>query len=128
MQRLLKTTVLLLLLIWLPATLHCDLEAAGLTRSHPHDSCAAANDCKTDGCAAVESSLIRETAPVLNLIAPVASDCFLYLFSLADFTDEGLAEASLSRCRQDPPPEIEASWHFLTRAAPLSRAPALLPA
>jgi len=79
MQRLWKITSFLLLAIWLPATLHCDLEAAGFAESHHTDCCAVSHDCKTDACATVESSLIRETAPALHLVAPSPNTGFLFL-------------------------------------------------
>ena len=127
-QRLIKITSFLLLAIWLPATLHCDLEAAGLADPHHADCCAEANDCKTDLCATIESSLIRESAPTFNLAAPADCDGFLYLATFLAYTCERLAEPSLSPACQAPPLELAAGWQFFTRAAPLSRAPSLLPA
>lgn len=125
MQRLIKIASFLLLAIWLPATLHCDLEAAGLTAPHQEECCATDNDCKADLCANIESSLIRETAPTLNLAAPVSCDHLFCLVTLLTVACDREATASLAIVTHAPPLEITAGWQFLTRAAPPSRAPSL---
>lgn len=125
MQRLIKIASFLLLAIWLPATLHCNLEAAGLAETHCTSS-AADDDCKTDICATIESALIKESAPVFNLAAPVACDHLLCLATFLTVACERDASPVLSSVSHAPPLEITAGWHFITRAAPLSRAPSLL--
>lgn len=125
MQRLIKITSFLLLAIWLPATMHCDLEAAGLADSHQSDCCSSDTDCKADLCASIESSLIRESAPTLNLTAPAVSGSFLFFATLLPWTSTILPEPVLSPRHQAPPLEIKTGWQFLTRAALPSRAPSL---
>lgn len=126
MQRLIKFTSFLLLAIWLPATLHCAIEAAGFATPHHTDCCAKDNDCKADLCANVESSLIKESAPVLDLAAHVADGGVLYLTAFFLGASERLAEPNLALFSQAPPLEFSAGWQFLTRAAPPARAPSLL--
>jgi hypothetical protein len=119
-----KITSFLLLAIWLPTTLHCLLEASGLCgESHHADCCAGENGGKADLCATLESSLIKEAAPILNLAAPCAdisvavSVGWHALMSVAD-----LAPVPVF-LRHAPPLGLAVGWQFVTRAAPPSRAP-----
>jgi len=124
-----KTASLLLLAVWLPATLHCRLEAAGLTAPH-HEECheeaghGTATDCKEDACPAIEEALIKDTSADLAVSAPADCACALCLAVLLG-TCEGGSELSLSPARHAPPPDLMAGWQFEFRAAPPARAPSL---
>lgn len=126
-SRLARMLILLLVAAWLPVTLHCRLEAAGL---HGSDECcareqaaAAAGDCKDDACPTVEEALYKETVQVLKVTAPDLSLCFACLALVPSSPVD--AEPALSPARHAPPPEIEAAWQFIVRAAPRARAPSL---
>jgi hypothetical protein len=123
---------LVLLAVWLPATLHCGVEAAGFALGSP---CCADSDsdhapaseasCETDGCGVVESGF--RSSPSLSVPAPVAllSASPIWTLSLVPALAPlsppvtGVVEARTA------PPEINHSWVFVTRAAPLPGAPAL---
>lgn len=118
-----------LVTLWLPATMHCRLEAAGFFEAH--DGCgeeaaaaSAATDCKDDACPTVEQALYKESAVDLVVAAPaechVPDCCALLLATVA------LANApSLSDARHVAPPELNVTWQFVARAAPPARAPSL---
>ena len=117
-----------LLTLWLPATMHCRLEAAGFFEAH--DGCAAENeqtastgtDCKDDACPTVEDALFKESCIALTVMAPGEChlpDAFTWLIAADALT----ATATLSPVRHAPPSELTARWQFITRAAPPSRAP-----
>jgi hypothetical protein len=129
MSRLVRTLLFTLVAAWLPVTLHCRLEAAGLFESA--DACCAGEessvpdtDCKDDACPTVEDALYKESAHGLNVAAPEATDCFACL-ALVALTSERTAAPTLSPPRHGPPPELRVAWQFVTRAAPPARAPSL---
>ena len=117
-----------LLALWLPATMHCRLEAAGFFEAH--DACAdeqaagSGTDCKDDACPTVEEALYKETANALVVSAP--AECFLPdgVAQLIAF-QASTAASVLSPTRHIPPAEIAVGWQFIARAAPPSRAPSL---
>lgn len=125
MSRLLRISILALVALWLPVTLHCRLEAAGFFV--PHDDCAteqaahAGAECKDDACPTVEDALYKESAQTLAVVAPDIADCLIFLELPAP---DSLFHA-LSPDRHAPPAEIAAAWQFITRAAPPARAPSL---
>lgn len=119
-----RLIALVLLALWLPATLHCDLEAAGvkgILGCHNHEIPCNAH-CTADACHSIEglsyqfdSSLTKAPQPSLTLlVAPLA---FLVL-TLVAAPREGEIEPAAA------PPEVARTWHFVTRAAPPARAPA----
>jgi hypothetical protein len=117
-----------LLALWLPATMHCRLEAAGFLPSH--DACAAgqsgggSTDCKDDACPTVEEALFKDSTPAPAIAAPAEchhlGDLTLLLASLTRFE-----EPALSSVPHASPPEVRVAWQFVTRAAPPARAPSL---
>lgn len=130
MQRWLKLAALVLLAAWLPATLHCRIETAGLTEPH-HDECTGENDrartdsgCKDDVCPSVEETLIKESPDTLVLAAPATCGCHLCAI-VAVCACDGCVEPALSPARHAPPPELRVAWQFVARAAPSVRAPSL---
>jgi hypothetical protein len=126
MSRLARLLFLLLVTVWLPATLHCRLEAAGF---HDTDGCCvaeqpadAAGDCKDDACPTVEEALYKESGRSLKVTAPDISRCFA---CLALVPASAASEPEFLTPSHAPPLEIEAAWQFISRAAPPARAPAL---
>ena len=114
---------LILLAVWLPATLHCDLEVVGAMLSPGTDCCATAKSCSNDGCDVLERGLYRSVNDLVKVPAPGWSVCrgpfCSYVPPVAD-----------SHQKIVPPPEsLERpcdwvpSWQFVRRAAPPSRAP-----
>jgi len=121
-----RLLLLSLVALWLPVTLHCQLEAAGFFA--PHDDCATelaagpCSDCRDDNCATVEDTLYKE--PSLGLLVAASTACnFLACFALV--TPDSATEFALSPARHSPPPELKVGWQFSTRAAPPARAPTL---
>jgi hypothetical protein len=129
MSRFVRFAVLLLVAAWLPVTMHCRLEAAGLIQAH--DGCAseqtahAGTNCTDDACAAVEATLIKDAPAHLVIAAAANYDCTLSLLALLSSCRHG-SEPTLSPARHAPPAELLASWQFSTRAAPPARAPGAL--
>lgn len=118
---------LLLLALWLPATQHCGLEAAGMISSAV--DCHEANDCQTpheksncdaDNCQAVENAAYKNSLTVLKIDTPAVLTC---LCCLHEITPETIWVPLISPERTTTPPELAPSWHFIARAAPSPRAP-----
>lgn len=124
-----------MLAVWLASSQHCGLEAAGLiTREAPHSTahlttagCCqdTGNPCTHDGCNVVESGTINPTNPFLKAPAPslLACACFICLQLVAPDVS---AEPTLVAADLDRPKNWVPAWHFVRRAAPLSRAPSLI--
>lgn len=116
----------LLLALWLPAALHCDLEAADFHFLHTAETPAA--NASHAGCAStaeichpVESATY--TATLSSLKVPPPGDSLLALLAaLADFSSD-FEDNALSSERHPPPLELRVAWQFIARAAPPSRAP-----
>ncbi len=125
MARLPRISLYLLVILWLPVTLHCRLEAAGLFA--PHDDCAelqaahTGSDCKDDSCPLVEDALYKESTQGPLFIAPDVSD----LIVLLELPAPCSLLCTLSPERHAPPPELRVTWQFVARAAPPARAPSL---
>ena len=124
MFRPIKIVALLLLALWLPTTLHCELETSGLFETLTE--CVAAGDdcCDDTNCVSLEDALYKESAQGLKVSAPDATSCTVCL-AVAVTPNSFFADPVLSAARQEPPPELGVAWQFLTRAAPPARAPAL---
>ncbi len=123
-----RIVALILLSLWLPATLHCQLEAAGFatisvcTHDH-HDSTHSDHDQpKRDACDILEAATFKPAAnPTIAPHRLPAWDAPIFvrptptlgqlpaLMGVVDFVA--------------PPPEISPTWHFTTRAALPARAP-----
>jgi hypothetical protein len=128
MSRLARTLLFVLVALWLPVTLHCRLEAAGVLDQH--DACCASeptavplSGCQ-DACPTVEEALFKESAQDLKVDAPALNHCFACFSALALERDLR-AEPTLSPVRHAPPLELRVAWQFITRAAPPARAPSL---
>jgi hypothetical protein len=118
---------LLLALVWLPATLHCGLEAAGLLEHADacchgeHADAAKPTHCGVAGCGVVESGDYQPSYSLLKVSAPVAVICFSSLIELtACLPGE---PAIVAPEKAESPLEIRRTWQFLARAALSPRAP-----
>ena len=126
MRRLRSLTACLLLALWLPATLHCDMETAGIEGifgCHEDESSGKAH-CPDDVCHSIEGLSYKLDSFALTVPPPaLALFCLLCpppMATPALAPTLVVAEASTS------PPEVARTWHFLARAAPPARAPSFL--
>lgn len=129
MRFLRRIAAFLLLAVWLTATQHCALEAAGLWGSSHEataDACCSGSEdhCAHDGCDLVEGGSFHAANPWVKVPVPdlQAGAWLLCLQSLAtDATAEPVAEfvAGVER-----PLGWLPTRHFARRAAPSPRAPA----
>lgn len=123
-----KFVSLLLLALWLPVTLHCQLEAADLWPEHDDHAatacCTPQQGCMKDACGVLEGDALRTADNFTRGPLPVPFVCLcLICFRPA----EPVILAA-------PVPEQVAfrqalawvpTWHFARRAAPWSGAPSL---
>jgi hypothetical protein len=126
-RRLRSFAACLLLALWLPAMLHCDLEAANVHIAHnAQHSDAAPGGCadnEPESCHPIESGAYTAAAPSLK-VPPPSDSLHALIAALACLCHECNATAlSTSPDRHSPPPELRVGWHFITRAAPPARAP-----
>lgn len=116
-------TALVLLGFWLPATLHCDLEASGLLDGF---LCCSTNDgCAQDDCATVESGHFKSGTGVLKVPVPLET---LQRPDEAAFSPESWrdpAPAGSPRAFGATVNDWLPHWRFAQRAAPLPGAPAI---
>lgn len=130
-MKFLRPLVLLLLLaLWLPATLHCALEYAGIVTHGSLLPAAVSSgeksllDCDHDAGKVLQSQLLLDlqsiTVPGLKLLGLLF--CVVVPFLLA-----ASRVLLIVRLRLDhAPPSRLADLYFVLRAAPLARAPALV--
>ena len=115
-----------LLALWLPATLHCKLEAAGVFEEHCTDEGLPGTDagCTDDACPTIEEGFYKDSA--VKLVVPSPAECHIPdCCALLLAADRFVTESALSPVRHAPPSELTVRWQFLTRAAPPARAPSL---
>ena len=125
-----KITALLLLVLWGPVTQHCDLEAAGLLAAHEAhpteiNCCEPSEPCAHDGCELVENGTYRSSGSLLTAVTPALLACTYFIcpqLATPDVRDETVLPVVAAVKPQDWVP----TWHFVRRAAPLSRAPSSL--
>ena len=117
---------LLLLALWLPATLHCDLEAAGIESMFGcHDHAVASQpQCPDDACHSIESLTYKLDSIILKAAPPVA--VFFCLPVTPPLAAPAHPSPPIIAETGQAPPEVARMWHFLTRAAPLPGAPSLI--
>ncbi len=124
-----KLVTALLVALWLPATLHCQLEGLSLDAifacadqpadtAHPADG-----DCADDGCQALEEGQFalaktKIDPAILPVLACGCVACFQHL-ALPTPAPE------ISASGQDEMLPLQRFWQFARRAAPPARAPAL---
>lgn len=122
-------TVLFSLALWLGATGHCNLEAAGILTSRaeshsPGNGCCAgsADSCTVDGCQVVENGAYQNSSDGATLETPAFSCLCLIYFNVALRPAVVAAESSWGTDFERPLDWVP-SWQFVHRAAPSPRAP-----
>ncbi len=124
-----KTLLVLTALLWLPVSNHCKLEVipgleflaccthAGQT---PHQD----DDCKSDGCASVESGLYKTEDRSIATSQPASVPLPAILIAL--LWDASLAvPAGPNLAVSQAPAEMPKTWQFASRAALPVRAPSV---
>jgi hypothetical protein len=118
-----------LLVLWGPATQHCNLDAAGIIDAHGEhtdSACLEGEDpCSHDKCHVVERITYKPATNLLKVPAPdlLICSCFLCLqLAYRDLNVEPVTPVVAVEKSQAWVP----TWHFVRRAAPLSRAPSTL--
>jgi len=117
----------LLLALWLPASLHCSLEAAGWfgmeDASHAPDACCqASHQCSDDVCATIEGWLLHAEGSVLTAL--MLAVLFFCCLSIVLALPRRMAPAVAAGGWEWPPDGV-ARWQFVRRAACWPRAPGL---
>ncbi|MFT3831691.1 MAG: hypothetical protein QM691_18500 [Opitutaceae bacterium] len=118
-----------LLGLWLIATQHCGLEAAGVLDEHAEEStfacCSESGPCVHDDCGQIERGSLPGTSTTLKLSPPALHACTCALRLLLNppvFTPEP-AIGHAARLEQSV--GWVPTWHFTRRAAQSPRAPSL---
>lgn len=127
MNRLRLIVTVLLAALWLPATQHCGLEAAGLltdqcAEGHGPAGCVAKADCASDECGTLEGGNYRSDAASLK----VSPQWFTCIFLLSDALVSIPPESSSALVVDDSrgrPEDWVPSWQFERRAAAPAHAP-----
>lgn len=127
-----RISALLLLALWLPAMLHCRLEAAGLLFGA--DCCAAApdeeqthtdtaTDCAGDSCEIAEGDFTAPSAFVLK--APSTESCAQLFFLAVTPVPAVVSAAPLNGVAKTTaaPRELTVPWVLVTRGPRSPRAP-----
>jgi hypothetical protein len=119
-----------LLALWMPATQHCGLEAAGILATHAEDgaiNCCDAADvrCSYDGCQIVEQLVPKSANDSLQVLAPDFVVCTCFICVQLVTRDLNAAPATPAVAINQPRGWVP-TWHFARRSAPLSRAPSIL--
>lgn len=114
-----------MLTLWMPATGHCALEAAGLFAKTCFDNCTTGQNCAKDGCGAVEDGAYRASADTVKVPAPSLLACVCYSSSRLLNLDAVRAPVILPSESFDRSRDWVSTWHFVRRAAPAPRAPSL---
>ncbi len=122
-----KLAALLLATLWLPATLHCQLENLGLESlfacaDQPAETAHTGGDtCSDDGCQSIESGQFAITKSKLDLsqlpaLACIGVACFQHLAPPAPAPE-------IFAVHQEMTLPLQRTWQFARRAALPSRAP-----
>ncbi|MBL9210653.1 MAG: hypothetical protein JNL92_09290 [Opitutaceae bacterium] len=113
----------MLLALWLPATLHCDLEAAGVTNILGcHDHRAAGPAFGTDDhCHSIEG--VSYKLDFGSSKSPRPADVILFLLADPRLFTVASPPRRITVESKAAPPEIARTWQFAARAAPPARAP-----
>ena len=112
-----------LMALWLPATLHCQFEAAGLDElfSCEGEHCKSDAEPPRDTCDVVESPWIKPGLNNIALAAPAFCACIrCFLLEPPELPMDALPGLNETL---EAPAELTHTWHFLARAALPARAP-----
>lgn len=124
-----RLAALLLLSLWLPALLHCRLEAAGFAvgteccdSTHgPETPAKTPTECGDDACDVAEGEFTKSSAA--GAPAPALCACLLCCVDPVRAPVSAPPTGGISDLAAAPP-EVARTWHFVARAAPAPRAPA----
>lgn len=125
MNAFLRIIALFMLALWLPATQHCNLEAAGVEwlEHADHVSSSCNGTCAQDTCHSVEGFSFTKGASTLRVLpAPIADFCSC----LAFFLRPTAWERETTEFVVGDVPEIQAlhrTWSFVRRTSLPARAP-----
>lgn len=113
---------------WLPATLHCAMDQAGLFDSAPaccdHEQPKASGDRScSERCAVFDRGINKASTENLSPAAPVLLALVDWLAS-AEFEPDVIAVGLVTTA--DSPPELARIWQFVARAALSPRAPSVI--
>jgi len=126
-RRVFSLIACVLAVLWLPATLHCGLEAAGLL-NHDHESTTVdvdcADNCHKDSCAIVEDGGYKAGTRLVNI--PVPDLAPIWLGAVTPIYSEAKSAPAVSPATTDSPPELVRTWQFTARTALLPGAPSVL--
>lgn len=125
MRRAFSIVACLLAVLWLPATLHCGLESAGLwLHEHGEESgeLGCVETCSNAACAVVEDSAYKNPTGILNAPAPMFALCVMHQVMLR--ADAILLPEPQSG-RTESPPELARTWQFTARTALPPGAPSI---
>jgi hypothetical protein len=125
-----KLFAVVVMAVWLFATQHCGLEAAGLFAAHDEQAedtgcCAAKGGCDNDGCATVEDGEYRPDQRSVMIPAPALSADFLLSGCDVALAPPRSSECELVRAAIDRPHDWVTTWQFVQRAALSPRAPSV---
>lgn len=125
MVRVSKFLSVLLLALWLPATQHCALEAAGVLITTCADHCTTSESTGRDACGSIEDGNYKPAGDTLKVPTPdlFACTCFLCLYLEERAPDESLSLTGDASGQADV---WLSTWQFVRRAAPLPGAPSPL--
>lgn len=126
-RRIFSLIACVLAVLWLPATLHCGLESAGLL-AHEHEAGAVesgcAETCHNDSCAMVEEGGYKASTRSLSVPVPLLAT--LWLERLIAPPAATQSPPVVSPETTDSPPELVRTWQFTARTALLPGAPWVL--
>lgn len=128
MKLLTKIVALVLLALWLPATVHCQLENIPALDflsccDHPDQAPHQDNDCDNDGCAVVEGGGVM--AALGERVAPMPIVWQFSFYSIPEVIVSIAPVLSLAQVNSSPP-ELAHAWQFISRAAAEVRAPSFV--
>jgi hypothetical protein len=115
-----------LAVLWLPVSVHCQLEQLPLLEflsccPHPDSLPHQDGDCETDACAVLESGFYKTEEQQFPLPDP-----FDFPVTTLPSLPAGLTTSIwLNLSQTEAPPELACSWQFSVRAALAPRAPSL---
>lgn len=125
MSTLRHVIAVVLLALWLPATQHCGLEAAGLDflTHEDHASSTCRDTCTDDACHNIEGiSFTKEVNSLRALPAPVADFCYCLIHLV---TPPAVEDVALKYSAGDSPElqVLHGTWSFARRTSLPARAP-----
>jgi hypothetical protein len=125
-----KLAALLLATLWLPATLHCQLESLGLdplfacAEQAAESNHASNNDCADEACQTIESGQFALAKSKLDLSLLPALAC-VFVTCCQHLTPPAPAP-EIFAIRQEMTLPLQRTWQFTRRAALPARAPSVV--